>query len=281
MRLTQSGPVEPTHANKGGLASIIMPAFNASRFIRDAIDSVLSQTCQAWELIVVDDCSQDDTNAIVTDYAHDDRRIRLVTQPENQGVAAARQAGIDAATGRYIAFLDSDDTWLPEKLAHQLAFMKSRDVAFSYTLYRRMSEAGDAVSDVVHLKDSFDYRALLRNTGIACLTVMLDMAKVGALAVPAIRHEDYALWLDILKRGFVAHCLQEDLARYRVVSGSVSGMKLKSALWVWNIYRYEGLGIGCSLWNLMGYAWHAYRKRRGALPQARWARTPDDHMTGA
>ncbi|MHB8747306.1 MAG: glycosyltransferase family 2 protein [Gammaproteobacteria bacterium] len=273
--------MEPTHAIKDGLASIVMPAFNASRFIRDAIDSVVSQTCQEWELIVVDDCSQDDTRQIIADYARDDRRIRLLALSLNSGVAAARRAGIAAAKGQYIAFLDSDDLWLPEKLARQIDFMRKTDAAFSYTSFRRMSENGERVSDVARVRESFDYPALLKNTGIACLTVMLDMTKIGQMAVLDIRHEDYAMWLAILKRGFVAKGLPEDLARYRVVKGSVSGMKLKSALWVWKIYRNEKLSIGRSLYCLSCYAWHAFRKRRSANPEAKWVACHDGGIAGA
>lgn len=243
------------------LVSVITPAFNASRTIGQTIRSVQGQTFQNWEMIVVDDRSTDETCAIVEDRATSDNRIRLIRQPVNGGPASARNAALEAAAGRYVAFLDSDDYWLPKKLERQLAFMAAKDVALSYTLYRRFREGSGTIGPLVQLPRTLTYKDLLKNTAIACLTVIVDRERTGPIEFPVVRHEDYALWLRLLKQGFVAHGLMEDLARYRVSSGSVSGNKLKSAAWVWNIYRnVEKLSLPYASWCFVNYVWNAYRR---------------------
>lgn len=241
--------------------SIITPAFNASRTIGQTMQSAQAQTFQNWEMIVVDDCSTDDTCSIVEGYAVSDRRIRLLRQTANGGPARARNAALKAAVGRFVAFLDSDDCWLPEKLERQLSFMAANDIALSYTLYRRFKDGRQDVGPLVKLPSTFTYKNLLKKTGIACLTVVVDMDRTGPIEFSAIRHEDYALWLKLLKRGFVAYGLMEDLARYRVSTASVSGNKLKSATWVWKIYRdAEKLSLPYASWCFVNYAWNAFRR---------------------
>lgn len=241
--------------------SIITPAFNASSSIGQTIQSAQAQTFQNWEMIVVDDCSKDDTCSIVEGYAASDRRIRLLRQTANGGPARARNAALKAAVGRYVAFLDSDDCWLPVKLERQFGFMAANDIALSYTLYRRFRDGSEEAGPLVKLPSTLTYKDLLKNTSIACLTVMIDRDRTGLIEFSAIRHEDFALWLKLLKRGFVAHGLMEDLARYRVSSVSVSGNKLKSATWVWNIYRnVEKLNLPYSSWCFVNYVWNAYRR---------------------
>lgn len=241
--------------------SVITPAFNAGRTIRQTIRSVQGQTFRYWEMIVVDDCSTDDTCAIIEESAASDNRIRLLRQPVNGGAARARNAALKAGEGRYVAFLDSDDYWLPEKLEHQLAFMAAKDIALSYTLYRRFRDGSETLGPLVQLPRSLTYKDLLKNTAIACLTVMVDRERTGPIEFPVVRHEDYALWLRLLEQGFVAHGLMEDLARYRVSSVSVSGNKLKSAAWAWNIYRnVEKLNLPYASWCFVNYVWNAYRR---------------------
>lgn len=245
------------------VVSIITPAFNARRTVAQAIESVQAQTFQQWEMVVVDDLSADDTCSIVETYVKADSRIRLLRQRINGGPACARNAGLKAAVGRYVAFLDSDDYWLPAKLDRQLSFMRANSAALSYTLYRRFADDIAETGPLVGLPSFFTYEALLKNTGIACLTVMIDRELAGVIEFPLIRHEDYALWLTLLKRGLVAYGLLEDLARYRVSNSSVSGNKLKSASWVWNIYRdSEKLSLPHAAWCFGNYAWNAYRRNR-------------------
>lgn len=243
------------------LVSIITPAFNASRTIAQTIQSAQAQTFHNWEMIVVDDCSRDDTCAVVEGYAACDTRIQLLRQGGNVGPAGARNAALKVAVGRYIAFLDSDDYWLPKKLERQLCFMQEHDSLLSYTLYRRFRESAEEAGPLVRLPSVLTYHDLLKNTGIACLTAMVDRERAGSIEFSAIRHEDYALWLKLLKPGFIAHGLMEDLARYRVSSVSVSGNKLRSAAWVWNIYRdAEKLNLVYAAWCFVNYVWNAYRR---------------------
>lgn len=247
-----------------GLVSVITPAFNAARFIRQTIESVRAQIYPRWEMIIADDCSRDNTCEIVESLARQDGRIRLIRLANNHGPALARNCALGAAKGRYIAFLDSDDLWLPEKLEHQVAFMKERDVAFSYTQYRLMSEKGDKVGKLVSCPPSLNYWGLLKNTaGLGCLTVMIDRKKTGPFKMVNFRPEDFILWLHLLKFGFTAYGLQEDLARYRHVEGSDSSNVWTCAKWTWAIYRrIEQLSAPYAAWCFINYAWRAYCKRR-------------------
>lgn len=244
------------------LVSIITPAYNSARFIISTIQSVQLQTYSDWELIIVDDCSKDETCRIVEQFIKLDKRIRLIQLSENSGPANARNVALKAARGRYVAFLDSDDLWLPQKLECQISFMQKKRVVFSYTNYRRMSEKGDKCGKLIELPLTLDYRGMLKNTGIAgCLTVIIDRELTGTFYFPNTSHEDFVLWLSLLKRGITAFGIQEDLARYRIVGSSVSSKKSKSALWVWQIYRnIEGLNLFSSLWCFMNYAWRANSK---------------------
>lgn len=214
-------------------------------------------------MLIVDDCSTDATCSVIERYSASEPRIRLIRRTENGGPARARNTALKAAMGRYIAFLDSDDLWPPEKLERQLAFMDEKGAALSYTLYRQFTEDSDHPGRVISLPCSFNYRQLLKNTGIACLTVIIDTKFTGPINMPLVRHEDYALWLKLLKLGVVAQGLMEDLARHRITKASVSGNKLKSATWVWRIYRdIEKLSISYAAWCFLNYGWHAYRKHR-------------------
>lgn len=245
------------------LVSIVMPAYNAVKTIGQSIDSVQAQIFTDWELLVVDDCSSDETCSIVRGYTSIDNRINLIQQPTNAGPARARNVALRAARGRYIAFLDSDDCWPPQKLERQVNFMIERKSVLSYTLYRRFMADIKQPGPLVELPSSFTYTGLLKNTGIGCLTAMIDRELSGPIEFPLIRHEDYALWLSILKRGVVAHGLMEDLGRYRVSKSSISGNKFKSASWVWNIYRHvEKLNPLYAVWYFSHYAWNAYRKNK-------------------
>ena len=245
------------------LVSIITPAYNAAQLISQTIESVQAQTFKEWEMLIVDDYSIDDTCNVVERYAESDSRIRLICQHENKGPAQARNVALMHASGRYIAFLDSDDIWLSKKLERQLAFMNEKKAVFSYTLYRRFTENNALPSSIISLPSVFSYRSLLKNTGIGCLTVMIDKEFTGPIEMSKIRHEDYVLWLQLLKRGITAYGLMEDLALYRVSKSSVSGDKIKSASWVWQIYRnVEKLSFPYAVWCFLNYGWQAYKKRK-------------------
>lgn len=247
----------------GDLVSIITPAFNAARFVAGTIASVQAQTHRDWEMLIVDDCSRDDTTAIVERLAADDPRIRLLRHARNGGPAQARQTALDAAQGRFVAFLDSDDLWLPEKLEHQLAFMARTGAPLTFTQFRRVDAEGVAEGRLIDVPDRLRYRDLLKNTAIATSTAIVDRSATGPLRMTRTYYDDYALWLGILRQGHVARGLREDLMRYRVVGQSVSRNKLRSARMVWRVYReVERLSLPRAVWSFGHYALNAVRKYR-------------------
>lgn len=255
--------LSPPPARPRPTVSVVTPAHDAASTIAETIASVRAQTFDGWELLVVDDASRDATPAIVAELAARDPRIVLIRLPENAGPAAARNAALAQARGRYVCFLDADDLWLPDKLARQLAFMEREDCAISCTAYRRMSADGARVGNLIVPPKRLAYDDLLKNTAIANLTAMVDQEKTGGFRLPKGGHEDYALWLSLLRGGGPACGLAEDLARYRVVGDSRSSRPLRSAAWVWRIYReQEKLSLLRSAWCLAHYTLHAALKRR-------------------
>lgn len=243
--------------------SIITPSYNSSHFIENCIKSVLSQSFNDWELLIVDDCSKDNSLNLIKSITKGDDRIQLIALDENVGAAEARNIAIRQAQGSYIAFLDSDDVWKSDKLEKQLAFMKSENIAFSFTSYQPMSENGNDFYAVIQAPKSITYKQYLRNTIIGCLTVIIDREKTGDFEMPNIRSShDMALWLLIMKRGFKAYGLQDNLAFYRIVSSSNTAKKWKAAKEVWDVYRkVEKLSIIHSALNFLGYAFNAVKKR--------------------
>lgn len=243
--------------------SIVTPAYNAAAYLPAAIESVLAQSYPRWEMLVVDDCSRDGTRAVVEGYAARDPRVKLIVQPENGGPARARQAALEHAAGRYIAFLDSDDRWLPPKLERQLDFMARADAAFSFTAFRRVSAGDERIGRLIEVPPRLTYGELLGYTAIATSTAMVDRARTGPFSMTITYYDDFALWLEITRRGFPAFGLNEDLMRYRVVGGSVSRNKLRSAAMVWRAYRdVERLGVARSSWAFVRYVANAARKYR-------------------
>lgn len=218
------------------LVSIIMPVYNGEATIAESIESVLKQTYSLWELIIVDDCSTDSTSKIVESYK-EDSRIRYYRQNENFGVAAARNKAISMANGRYIAFLDSDDLWLPKKLEQQIFFMENNHYGFTYTEYRQFIDNPQKAGKLVKVQDSVGYKELLRGNDIGCLTVVLDRYFFPNIRMPKERHEDYITWLNLLHDGQKAYGLHKDLARYRKSVKSLTGNKWQSLQWTWDVYR--------------------------------------------
>ena len=222
------------------LVSIIMPCHNGAAYIADAIRSVQNQTFPDWELLVIDDGSTDDSARIVTDFADRDSRIRLLKSEKSTGLPATpRNTGISAASGRYIAFLDCDDEWLPTKLEHQLPLFAMRNVAVVFSYYGKMDGAGSFHSEKIVSPVFVSYRQLLGGNVIGNLTGMYDTEKVGKVFQKEIHHEDYVMWLEILHSGFSAINTNTVEAVYRESGSSVSGSKLAAFLWTWHIYRHE------------------------------------------
>lgn len=257
-----SGGSEAKAAPHLPLVSVITAAFNAENYIAETIASVQQQTLEDWEILVADDGSWDNTASIVRQLAKADPRVKLVSLAENGGVARARNAALAQAQGRFVAFLDSDDLWLPEKLERQTSFMTQRDCAVSYTAFRRIDENGKQLGRLISVPPSLTYTQLLKNTAIATLTGMVDTEKAGPVHMTEARRDDFILWLSILKRGFVARGLQEDLARYRVVRNSLSSKPKRSAAWTWSVYReVEKLGLLQASWCMAHYGARAVWKR--------------------
>lgn len=221
------------------MVSIITPAYNAEKFILETIESVQGQTYQDWELIVVDDCSTDFTNIMVRDYAKGDPRIKLIRAPQNGGVAKARNIGLDNAKGGYIAFVDSDDLWKPEKLEKQLAFMEKTGCIVSYSDFQKFNTADGSLGKVMKCPKKMRASDILKNTAIGCLTVMVDKRKVGEFRMPPLNHtEDNCTWYHILKNtNTVALNVGEVLALYREGNASMTKNKGKAASQQWDTYR--------------------------------------------
>ena len=245
------------------LVSIITPSFNSSKFIQECVDSVILQTFQNWEMIIVDDCSIDNSRKIISDLTAKDERLKSIFLEENVGAAEARNIAIRQAKGKYFAFLDSDDIWHENKLEKQIAFMKENDFAFSFTSYQSISEDGKEKFSVIRAPKEMTYHSYLKNTIIGCLTVIVDKEKIGEFEMPDISSShDMALWLLIMKRGFNAYGLDESLAYYRIVSTSNTSNKLKAAKEVWQVYRKEEkLNIIYSIYCFIGYTFNAIKKR--------------------
>lgn len=248
------------------LISIIVPVYNAERFIRETMDSVLAQTCSGWELLLVEDGSSDSTVEVIEQYREENRenRIRLIRQPSNMGAAKARNRGLQEAKGRYIAYLDADDLWMPEKLERELAFMKEKEAAFAFTGYEFADERGNGTGKVVRVPETLTYRQALSNTTIFTTTVMFDRRKIDSalLEMPVIKSEDTALWWKVLRNGYVAYGLDENLAKYRRPAKSLSSNKLEALRRIWNLYRKaEGMSIPDSLWHFCFWAVRAVKRR--------------------
>ncbi|MDA7794265.1 glycosyltransferase family 2 protein [Flavobacteriales bacterium] len=245
------------------LISIITPSYNSSLFIEECIRSVQKQSYTNWEMLIVDDCSKDNSLELIQSFADKDSRIKLIALSQNVGAAEARNKALIQAKGKYIAFLDSDDLWLPNKLMKQIDFMSKTSCAFSFTAYQPMSENGDQFFSIINVPAEINYHSYLKNTIIGCLTVVIDKEQTGDFKMPNIRSShDMALWLDIMKRGFSAHGINENLAYYRIVSNSNTAQKWKAATEVWDVYRkVENLNLLYSAFCFISYVFNALKKR--------------------
>lgn len=243
--------------------SIIMPAYNAGKTIRESIDSVISQTYSDWELLIIDDNSRDNTNEIVAEYVNNDNRINYYKQYPNQGVAAARNRAVDLSNGQFIAFLDSDDIWLPRKLEVQIKTLENSNSGMSCTSYSVIDEESNELDKYVILSKDISYKRLLRGSQVGCLTVMVDTIKIDKnyLKMKQVGHEDYLTWLKIAKQFGNITVVPENLAKYRVFKGSLSGNKSKVIKWQFNIYKNElNINILSSLFYLGHYSLNAFTK---------------------
>lgn len=218
--------------------SVIMPMYNAELYVEQAVQSVITQTFTNWELIVVDDCSSDSSYTIVERYAKQDDRIHLYSTDKPSGSPTLpRNIGLEKSVGRYIAFLDSDDVWLPNKLEEQLPLFEDPNVTVVFSYYQKMDCQGKLSSKIIKSPDQVNYEQLLRGNVIGNLTAMYDSLMVGKVLFRHVGHEDYAFWLSILRRGGIAKNTAKVHGYYRITANSLSSNKFKAMLWNWNIFR--------------------------------------------
>ena len=245
------------------LVSVIMPCYNMEKYIAATIESVQRQTYPHWELLIVDDTSTDGTADIVRSHQIQDERIHFVVKPKHSGIADTRNQCISMAKGRFLAFLDADDLWHPEKLELQLQFMTEQKIGFSYSSYDCVDEEGKPLEKMVKSAGNLDYDAYLHNTIIGCSTVMIDTTIIGNVFVPHFRtSEDTATWLNILKKGFLAYAIEQPLTSYRIRQHSASSNKLKASSDLWRVYRKnEKLPLFKAVACFSSYAFHAIKKR--------------------
>lgn len=219
------------------LVSIIMPSYNTGRFLKETIESVLAQTYQNWELIIVDDCSTDNTDAVVKLFSSD-LRIRYFKNGTNSGAAVSRNRALCEANGRWIAFLDSDDVWHPEKLERQISFMEENNYHFSYTNYSEIDEESNSLGILVTGPKKVNRIGMYSYCWIGCLTVMYDADYIGLIQIADIKkNNDYAMWLKVCKKAD-CYLLDETLAKYRKRSGSISNHKhMKLIKWHYKLFK--------------------------------------------
>lgn len=227
------------------LVSVITPMYNGEKYLAKMIDSVINQTYGNWELVIVDDCSNDNSCKIVEQYIEKDNRIKLIKQKKNAGPAEARRVSINNAKGKYIAFLDCDDIWMPEKLEKQIGYMESKDVAVTCTSYSMGSENLSEIYKEFIVPQIITYKDMLKQNYFSCDTVVINKEKVRRIKIESSpKHEDYITWLGVMKEIEFAHGIQESLAVYRIRGSSRSTGKIDSAIKIWNVYKkYERLGV--------------------------------------
>lgn len=250
---------------KSKLVSIITPVYNCEKYIAQTITSVQNQTYTDWELLLVDDCTPDNSPEIIARFAQNDSRIKYMKLPQNGGTAIARNAALAVAEGRYIAYLDADDLWMPQKLERQIAFLEENQAQFSCCDYEKIENDGTKLEKIIHMPKTITYEQLLRNTIIQTVGVIVDLERVdrALLEMPNIRRgQDSATWLQMLRNGVKFTGQNEVLAQYRRVPQSLSANKLSAMKRTWFLYRgVEHLSIPKSIWCLIGWAYHAILKR--------------------
>ena len=242
--------------------SIVMPVFNGGIFLKEAIESVLAQTCEDWELILSDDGSTDGSGLIIQHFDEADPRITALFSSTNTGPGAARNRGMRIARGRWLAFLDCDDLWLPEKLEKTLAFARATSSAFTYTAYRRILAPDWRWGRDIHVPPSITYDEMLKGSVINSSTVLIDRSVLSSFTWnEEERPEDYIAWLGILRKGVVGRGLSLPLSIYRIGHRSRSSNKVRSALEVFRVYRtVEKLSVWRSVWVFLHYALMGLRK---------------------
>lgn len=239
--------------NGNPIISIITPAYKCKSTILETYESIKAQTFSSWEWIVVEDCSGDDTYEYIESLTQNDSRVVLLQTPKNSGAAIARNIGIEYAQGRYIAFLDADDLFVPTKLEKQIRFMSDNGYAFTFTNYNLLYASGTLKTCVVK-KEFVNYKMLLKSNYIGCLTVIYDTKILGKVFMPldCEKREDHGAWLDITRNHINAYRLGESLSIYRIGKKSVSSSKIKMIKYQYRLYRkHEKFNVFKSCWFVL------------------------------
>ncbi len=237
------------------LVSIITPTYNSEAFIAQTIESVQAQTHQNWELLIVDDCSTDHTKSIVKSFAADDPRVTFHQLSKNSGPGVARNQAVEMSGGKYIAFLDSDDLWLPDKLQKQLDFMHANDQPFTFSFYDCIDEAGNPIGKRIEAPRVLHYRQLFFCNFVGNLTGIYDAEFFGRIPISGLRkRQDWMVWLTVLRQIRKAGPVPESLALYRVRKDSVSSRKMGLLEHNFAVYRqFHRMGIFLSLCCMVGF----------------------------
>jgi glycosyltransferase involved in cell wall biosynthesis len=244
------------------LVSIITPVYNAEKFIAETIASVRNQTFQNWELILVDDCSSDNSLGIIQAFASEDSRIKAIQLKKNAGPAVSRNTAIRIAKGRYLAFLDADDIWFDYHLKDSLAFMEANCYNFVFASYKRSNEKLDFIYSDFHVPLKVSYTDILKSNSISCLTAVIDTSQLGKKEMPLIRkRQDMGLWLKYLKTTKYAYGIKNTHAIYRIRENSLSRNKKSLIKYQWEFYRnVEHLSIFHSLYFMFCWMYFGYIK---------------------
>jgi teichuronic acid biosynthesis glycosyltransferase TuaG len=237
------------------LVSIITPSFNSEKFIAGTIQSVQNQTYHNWEMIIVDDCSSDKTVSIAEYFANNDNRITVYKLDKNSGTGIARNTGLEKASGKYIAFLDADDLWKPNKLEIQVNFLRNNNLPFTFSFYDCINEQGTELNKRVEAPRNLAYRQLFFCNYVGNLTGIYDVNYFGKIAISSIRkRQDWMLWLTILKKVKSANPIAESLAFYRIRENSISASKVNLLKHNFTVYRrFHGFNLVLSLLCMTGF----------------------------
>lgn len=244
------------------LISVVTPVYNAEKFIENTINCVLNQTYDNIEMILCENGSTDNTKEILQGI--NDPRVKVIFLEDNAGAAEARNMGVREAKGDYIAYIDADDVWMPDKLEKQIAFMKEKDAAFCFTGYEFANEDAKPLGKIVSVPETITYKQALRNTTIFTSTVCFDMRKLSKdrIMMPCIKSEDTALWWRLLREGVSAYGLNENMVLYRRPATSLSSNKVEAVRRIWNLYRKsEKLNIFVSAICFVGWGFRAVKRR--------------------
>lgn len=244
------------------IVSVITPVYNAEKYLKVTVESAVKQTYPEMEIVLIDDCSNDNSAEIVRELQEIYPHIVYYRQPKNMGAGVARNTALEIAKGRYVAFLDADDIWKPEKTTRQLQLMKQKESPFGYTAIEMIDENGKVIKEKRKLKTEIKYDFLLHNTMIATSTVIIDRKIMGDFRMPIRRGgQDYATWLKLLRGGAKAVGIDEALEQYRVVAGSLSSNKFKSIKQVWEIQTQdEGINKIAAMWHIVCFCFNALKK---------------------